>query len=150
MAGKVCKTNKMQRRQEGFLSIRTFTGCGAFGRQETSHLTFCKRNVGKPEMLLKRSLTFIKLFTLSSRIFIITVIFYVLLVNMHISLLQPTNFSNPIYDQFYSEDNVSELLTAESSSSEKKELLRGKKERNKIYLGDEERQPLGGHSSTDA
>ena len=102
-------------------------------------------------MLIKRSLTFIKnIHTFLSSIYRHTVICYAPLVTLHISLLQPTNFSNPIYDQFYSEDNVSELLTAESSSSEKKELLRGKKERNKIYLGDEERQPLGGHSSTDA
>ena len=67
-------------------------------------------------------------------------------------IFQPTNFSNPIYDQFYASDNASELLSPEAGS-EKKELLRGKKERSKerskIYLGDEERQPLGGaHSSS--
>ena len=103
-------------------------------------------------MRLKRSLPFIKIFTLLLfRVFTVTsVLFYALLVTLHVSLSQPTNFSNPIYDQFYSEDNASDLLTPEASSSEKKELLRGKKERNKIYLGDEERQPLGGHSSTDA
>ena len=103
-------------------------------------------------MLLKRSFTFIKIFTLllSSSIYRHSVLFYALLVTLNVSLSQPTNFSNPIYDQFYSEDNASDLLTPEASSSEKKELLRGKKERNKIYLGDEERQPLGGHSSTDA
>ena len=88
---------------------------------------------------------------LSSSIYRHSVLFYAtLLVTPHVSLSQPTNFSNPIYDQFYSEDNASDLLTPEALSSEKKELLRGKKERNKIYLGDEERQPLGGHSSTDA
>ena len=104
-------------------------------------------------MLLKRSLMFIKIFALLLSSSIYRYFCPVLRSpsnSTRFSLSQPTNFSNPIYDQFYSEDNASDLLTPEASSSEKKELLRGKKERNKIYLGDEERQPLGGHSSTDA
>ena len=57
-------------------------------------------------------------------------------------ILQPTNFTNPMYDTLYN-DNASGLL---SPDQEKNTLLKEEKMQVRFY-GEEERQPLG-HSDS--